>query len=498
MDRNSSYGRDVSLGLRDPSSPDLGRKKVVVEFSSPNIASEFEAKHLRSTILGAHIANMYETMGWDVVKINYLGDWGKPIGLLGAGWERFGSEEKFEADPMGHLFEVYHKTLDLFVPEQVASKKARDDGKDPAEIEAQGLFAERNAFFKRMEDGEEKAIALWKRVRDVNVENYKKLYARLNVNFDDYSGESLVSQETMVEVEDILKSKGLCEESGGSSIINLKKYTGKAGTVIIRDRTGSSTYLLRDLAAILERFRKYNFDTMIYVVAADQHTTHFSRLFKIVELMGMPELASKLQHVPFSKVSQMSEKLGQGHMLGEILDQCHSAMLDSLHANTEKAALFGDTKETVDSIGITAMLTQELSARRLSDHVFDIGWMTSFERGTGPDLQYWYAMLCSILKNNPAMAHLSEEDFGFLEQQDQADLLRLLVQYPDITYSAYKGFEPATIMAYLVTVIGQLSLCMKGNHGKDGVSPAEATVYEATRIVLENGMKLLGITPASV
>src|ERR1700712_4576800 len=118
-------------------------------------------------------------MGWDVVKINYLGDWGKPIGLLGVGWEKYGSEELFQADPVGHLFDIYHKIYEEFLPEQVASKKARDEGKDPAEIESKGLFAERNAFFKRMEEGEERALALSKRVRDVSIENYTKLYARL-------------------------------------------------------------------------------------------------------------------------------------------------------------------------------------------------------------------------------------------------------------------------------------------------------------------------------
>jgi arginyl-tRNA synthetase len=467
----------------------------VVEFSSPNIASEFLGKHLRSTILGAYIGNLYETMGWDIIKINYLGDWGKPIGLLGVGWEKFGSEELFQTDPAGHLLDVYHNINDLFMPEQAASKKARDEGRDSAEIETRGLFAERNAFFKRMEDGDEKAVALWKRVRDISIENYTKLYARFNVSFDEYSGESQVNPKTMAEVEEILKNKGLCEGSGGSWIIDLKKHPGKGGVGIIRDRAGSSTYLLRDLAAVLDRARKYSFDKMIYVVAADQHTTHFSRLFKILELMDMSDLASKLQHVHFSEVSQMSKKLGHGHMLGEILDQYQSAMQDSLKANPEKAGLLGDAEEAVAAIGITALLTQELSARRANDHAFDISQMTSFEPGTGPDLQYWYARLCSIFKTNPSHTDLSDEEFASLEE-DQTSLLRLLVQYPDITHSAYKALESATIMAYLVNVKGQLSVCVKSQDGTSA-TPAQAMLYEATRRVLENGMKLLGITPAA-
>ena len=177
---------------------------MVVEFSSPNIASELQAKHLRSTIVGAYVSNLNETMGWEVVKLNYLGDWGKPIGLLGIGWEKFGSEELFQTNPAGHFHNIYNQINDLFMPEQAATKKARDEGGDPADIEAHGLFTERNRFFRRMQDGEEKSLAFWKRVRDVSIKNYTKFYAQLNVNFDEYSGESQVDLKTMIEVEEIL------------------------------------------------------------------------------------------------------------------------------------------------------------------------------------------------------------------------------------------------------------------------------------------------------
>jgi len=495
-DRKSSYGRNVSFGLRDPSSPDLGRKKLVVEFSSPNIADEFQARHLRSTILGGYIANMYEAMGWDVVKINYLGDWGMEIGLLGVGWEKFGSEEQFKADPVGHLHDVYHQIKNQFKPEQAASKHARDERKETAEIESQGLFAERNAFFKRMEDNDEKAIEFWNRVRQVNIDDYTKLYARLNVSFDEYSGESQVIPEPVAEVEEILKSKGLCEKNGDSWVIDLGKHTGKAGMAIIRNRTGSSTYLLRDLAAVLDRARKYSFDKMIYVVTAKQQF-HFLRLFKILELMDMSDLANKLQHIHFNEVSQMSDKLGHGQTLGEILDQCQSAMRHSLEENPEKAALLGDTEEATASIGITALLAQELSARKASDHAFDVGRMTSFDLGTGPNLQWWYARLCSVLKTNPAPTDLAAEELAPLEDAGQASLLHLLAQYPDITSLAYDTLEPATIMAYLVNVIDQLSSCFEESQDETGITRGQATLYEATRIVLENGMKLLGIAPAA-
>jgi arginyl-tRNA synthetase len=195
------YGKYLSAGPVGGSNTPPARKKVIVEFSSPNIAKEFHAGHLRSTIIGAFISNLYSSMGWDVVKMNYLGDWGKQFGLLAVGWEKFGSEELFEQNPLGHLLDVYARINKLFKPEQEARKQAQDEGKDTSEIESTGLFAQRNAYFKRMEDGEPEAIQLWKRFRDVSIERYISTYARLNIAFDEYSGESQVKQQT------VLKSK---------------------------------------------------------------------------------------------------------------------------------------------------------------------------------------------------------------------------------------------------------------------------------------------------
>jgi arginyl-tRNA synthetase len=501
QERKETYGLDVALGLRDVTAPGLGRKKLVVDFSSPNITSEFQGKHLRSTIIGSFISNLYESMGWDVSKINYLGDWGMPIGLLGAGWERYGSEEQFAADPIAHLLEVFHKFNEEFIPALLESKKIRDGGGDPAEFESQGVFAERNAFFKRVEDGEEKAKGFWKRVRSLNIENYTKLYARLNVTFDEYSGESQVSPATMTEVEEILKSKQLCEHNDEGWLIDLNKHREpnepKPGVAIIRNRTGTTTYLLRELAAALERDRKYKFDKMIYVVG-DQHNTHFPRVFKILKLMGMEDLSNRLQWVPFNECSQMSKQLGEGegHMLGDILDQYQTAMEESLKMSPEKSALLGDTdKEALDAIGTTALLAQELSAKRANNHAFDISQMTSFVEGTGPDLQYWYAKLCSILNPYHTTLDLTDEDYSSIEDEEQSNLLRYLIQYPDITRTAYTSLESAGVMTYLSSVTAQLSVCL--GEEKTTHTPAQVMLYEATRRVLDNGMKILGITPAT-
>ncbi|KAF2791990.1 Nucleotidylyl transferase [Melanomma pulvis-pyrius CBS 109.77] len=501
-DRKGEYGSDLALGLRDPSLPTGGRQKLVVEFSSPNIASEFQGKHLRSTIIGSFVSSLHENMGWDVTRLNYFGDWGKDMALLGVGWEKFGSEEAFQEDPTTHLLEVYHKIQELFLPEQVASKKARDEAKKKAqdevegtaEIESKGVFAERNEFFKRMENGDENALALYKRIRDVNTDNYAKLYARMGITFDEYSGESKVSQETMVEIEQLLKDKGICEESGGAWII---KLGARSGTAVIRDRSGSSTYLLRYLAAVLERSRKFEFDKMIFV-AADRNG-HFSKMFKIFDALDMTELRGKLQHVQFGDVSHMSDKLGHGHQPHEILNQCEKAMMDVLKADGIRAGLVGNSEDTAKVLGISGLLTQELSTKKTGDHAFDIDGMTSFKPGTGPDLQYWYARLCSILKAHPITEDLLHEEYGSLDDEEQTSLLLVLGQYPDITHAAFKSLESTPITAYLANVIEHLSdILDEHNAAEAGITPAQAALYEATRTVLENGMKLLGLIPIAL
>jgi arginyl-tRNA synthetase len=308
----------------------------------------------------------------------------------------------------------------------------------------------------------------------------------------------------MAEVEELLKSKGLAEEKAGSWMIDLAKHTGKKlGTGIIRDRTGSSTYLLRDLAAVLERYRKYSFDKMIYVVEAGQHTTHFVRLFNILELMGMPDLASKLLHAHFGDGSNVSQQFQDKPgliqiMPDEILVQCESEVQSFLEKNPEKATfLVGKNDgETVPMIATNALIAEELSSRRANNHAsFDISRIKSFELGTGLELQYWYARLCSIVETNQLESDksLSDEEWKSLERENEVDLFRLLAQYPDITYFAYETLEPATIMTYLNNVTAQLSMIFSDDEDESVASPAHVALYEATRGVLESGMKLLGM-----
>lgn len=517
-DRGDKFGLDSLSGYDNAPSSDITPRKVLVEFSSPNLASEFSPAHFRSTILGAQIANIHEAMGWDVVRLNYLGDWGKELGLLAVGWGRFGSEEAFGKNPMEHLLEVYEKISELFRPEREASKKARDEGQDTAAIESQGIYAERDAFFKKMEEGEPDAIDLWKRIRDASIDYYASAYARLNIRFDEFSGESQVSQDSIEEVESILKEKGIYEESGGSWIVDFSKHGPRSlGVSVLRGRTGSTSYLLRDLAAILDRDKKYSFDKMIYVVTADQDA-HFNKVLQAVRYMGRDDLADKLEHVNFAKTQGLSPQLGKVHLLGDILDQSISAIQDTLGAEQDKPLPINNTEAAANTLGITALIAQDGLHKRSTGYSFNTKSLCSFTGETGPSLQACYAGLSAkINESDLGQTTLADIDLQYLQEDPWAEVIRLMAQYPDITLTAYKTHEPSMVLAYLFRLSEELANCLDddGDDDEEGEATdeptepvptdadppeailAQAMLYKIARQVLQNGMTLLGITPIS-
>jgi arginyl-tRNA synthetase len=355
-----------------------------------------------------------------------------------------------------------------------------------------------------MENGEPEALALWKRFRDISIERYIDIYDRLGISFDVYAGESQVNPATIAEVESILKENGIYEEVEGSWRIDFEKHGAKhLGTAIVRGRTGTTTYLLRDVAAIIDRSRQYSFDEMIYVVSSEQDS-YFQRVFKTVEMMGRPDLAAKLKHVNFGKVMGMSSRLGTVQLLSDILDKCGGVMHDVMRTNAVKYAQVEDPDAVADTIGITAVMVQDMSGKRINNYPFDINRMTSFEGDTGPYLQYCHARLSSISRK-AKLAGIDPTDgdigyYAYLEDDHSAALLRIMAQYPDVLGLAFKNLEPSTILTYLFRLAHQLSssydvLQVVGAPEGQGAALARAALYESARQVLGNGMRLLGIKP---
>ncbi|RQM06039.1 hypothetical protein DH86_00002354 [Scytalidium sp. 3C] len=505
IQRKKSFGENKLLGLKDQSDPSKGKKRIIVEFSSPNIAKPFHAGHLRSTIIGGFLSNLYESAGWDVVRINYLGDWGKQYGLLALGYEKYGSEEALNVDPINHLYEIYVKINKDLADEKDKIKELETAGKnDEAQhLKDEGLDEQARRYFKAMTDNDEKAIAQWARFRDLSIKRYKETYARLNIHFDEYSGESQVTQEKMDFAGKKMAEMGVTEESEGAVIIDFSKHVpGKAGKSlekpIIRKKDGTALYLTRDISEMLQREEKYHFDHMIYVVASAQDL-HLKQLFKIIELMGYTELAKKVQHVNFGLVLGMSTRKGTVRFLDQILQEVGEHMHEVMQKNQSKYEQVEDPLGTADILGISSVMVQDMSGKRINNYTFNMETMTSFEGDTGPYLQYAHARLCSITRR----AGLSEEeilsaDLSLLTEKHAVDLIRVISQYPDVVINTLKTLEPTTILTYLFKMTHTLSssydhLRIVGSEKE--LQKARMALYDAARIVLNNGMKLLGLTP---
>ncbi|KAI0000103.1 arginyl-tRNA synthetase [Xylariaceae sp. FL0662B] len=504
LQQQEGYGFNPNLGLLDPLNPDAGQKTVVVEFSSPNIAKKFHAGHLRSTIIGGFLSNLYERSGYKVVRMNYLGDWGRQYGLLACGWKRYGDEDAFAKDPIGHLFDIYVKISADFQPEEDEFKAAGKRGEDTSELESKGLLGEAKAYFKRMEDGDEEVLQLWRRFRDLSIERYNETYARLSIHFTDYSGESQVRQETMEKAEEILRDRGVLETHEGASIIDFKKYGAKKlGVAIIRNRNGTSNYLLRDIGAAIQREDTYHFDEMLYVVMSEQET-HLNHLFKILDLMGEKygELSKKMKHITFGKVMGMSTRKGNVKFLDDILADVGDFMHDVMRRNETKYSQVEDPTRTAELLGLSAIMVQDMSGKRINNYEFSLERMTSFEGDTGPYLQYAHARLSSIFRKvDITHDEMLAADFSLLAQSPHAiSLLRSLARFPDMVNQAQKTLEPTTILVYLFKLTHELSSSydhLRVVNPPEGraVSIARAALYEAVRQVLHNGMTLLGLTP---
>ncbi|KAF1822407.1 arginyl-tRNA synthetase [Dissoconium aciculare CBS 342.82] len=532
--QTSGYGFNSNLGREDPSNPQSRKKKVIVEYSSPNIAKEFHTGHLRSTIIGGFLIKMYRLAGWETLSMNYLGDWGKQYGVLSEGFEKYGSEQELENDPVKHLNDVYVK-INRDNSEEQKTAKELTEAKDKLEkaelqeaiskleaeqqrlIDLPSIDEKARRFFKRMSDGDPEALKNYARFRQLSIDAYIKMYARLNITFDEYSGESTVKEEDMEKAATVLSEKGISEESKGAIIVDLAKHGAPTlGKTLVKKRDGTSLYLTRDIAANYERYEKHKFDLMVYVIA-NQQDVHVKQFFKILELMGSPysEVVAKCQHVSFGMVKDpkgqtMSTRKGTVVSLADSLDSCKDFMHDVMRKNKEKYEQVADPEGTADILAISSIMVQDYSGKMINGYNFDMEKMTSFEGDTGPYLQYSHARLCSMKrKADVPESAFATADFSLITAKEGVQLIRSLAQWPDVFLNTYKTNEPITVLVYLFKMTHLLSSCYdaldrsNGNAKTLSVMYAESpekkialmAMYEAARIVLNNGMKLLGLSP---
>lgn len=450
-DRKTAYGQNLSVGRTGENGTD--RKKVVIEFSSPNLGVYFHdgdrhSWHLKSAIYGSFISNLYENMGWEVVRLNYLGDWGKEVANLILGWKKFGSEDLYQQNAVKHLADVYSQLKALIKPEEEAIQKAREEGTATG-LEEQGLIGERNDMCRRMEEGDQTILDLWTGFRTTSIESYMKEYARLNISFDEYAGESQASQDVIAEVESQLREKGLYEMEGSSWGIDFQKHgnlklRGNPFTAM-RDQHGLSTYLLRDVATVLDRMKKFGpVDKMIYVASSDQES-HFKKVFQTIRLLD-PEMADKLELVGIGRTGGLEKNL----VLGDILDQAKETM----RTDPDMVKLARRSEENLDILGATSLIAQELDKKHGAPSTVDTTQMLAPDDRNARFLQMGYRALSAEIKaSNPTGQPLDNVDFSLIDETVYEDVLRIMAQFPDAVHSAFKTRDSAPILNCLYRLV---------------------------------------------
>ena len=493
-----THGEGAALDADGQKQPSYGSnyagkgKTCLIEFSSPNIAKPFHAGHLRSTIIGAFLANLYEANGWDVKRLNYLGDWGKQFGLLALGWRRFGDEEKLKADPVQHLFDVYVEI----------NKLASEEGGKGEQI-----HEEAREFFKGMEDGVQENLVEWERFRSLSIEKYKETYARLNVHFDEYRGEAKVDKKQIQDTLAQLRTKDfVSREENGALLPDWRKYKGKKA--VIERKAGTPLYLTRDIPEAVARHEQYHFDKMIYVIASQQDL-HCAQFFKMLELLGYPwaqKEADALLHVNFGMVQGMSTRKGTVVFLDRILDETKEHMHDVMRQNEVKYAQLENPEQTADIVGMTAIKIQDMTGKRINNYTFDWKRMFSFEGDTGPYLQYNHVRLCSMERMNAEDGLvLPREELDLdamhterLNTPEALEIVWLLAQWPDVVRVASRDHQASTIVTFCFKLTHAISsawekLIVKGQERDDAL--VRLWLYRCAKDVLGSALRLLTITP---
>ena len=442
------------------------KKKLVVEFSSPNIGKPFGIGHLRSTIIGNAIANICEFEGFKTIRINYLGDWGTQFGKLIFGYQKFGNERKLHADPTKHLLDIYVKIS--------RNKKYEKPSRE---------------WFKKLENRNEKAGMLWRAFKELSLGEYKKDYKMLGINFDDYDGESKYTKE-MKKVKEELKEKKLLKKSKGALVVDLKKYN--LGVCLIEKSDGTTLYATRDIASAIKRHKKYKFERMIYEVGQEQKL-YFKQIFKILELMGY-DWAKNCVHVEHGLYldkdrKKFSTRKGKTIFMKDIIDETVSLAKKEIKKRTSKI-LKEELNERALKIAIASIFYGDLKNNRLNNIVFDIKRFVSFEGDTGPYIQYSYARASSILKKTT-----NKNKFKIAElEPKEIQLVKKLSQFPDVVLNSYQSLNPSLIANYSYQVAQIFNefyhTCPVMNSEKEEFRLA---LVEAFRQVLRNSLSLLGI-----
>lgn len=451
---------------------------LIVEYSSPNICKPFHIGHIRSTVIGNALYKIYDAIGYDVIRINHLGDYGTQFGKMIVAYRLWGNREDVEKEPIKTLLSYYTK-----FHVEVETHPELDD--------------EARKVFVKLEAGEKEEVELWQWFREMSLKEFNRVYDMLDIKFDSYNGESFYSDK-MPRIVNELKEKGLLEESQGAQVVDLSEYGMPPALVTKSD--GSSLYLTRDIAAAVYRKETYNFVKNIYVVASQQNL-HFQQWFKVVELLGY-EWAKDCVHVPFGMVSledgTMSTRHGRVVFLEDVLNK---AVEQTREIVKEKGVNTENLEETAKAVGIGAVIFQELSNNRIKDYVFSWDRVLNFEGETGPYVQYTHARACSVLRNAgdelvAKACEFKDIDFSYLTGDAAYTLAKLMYELPDVIADAAEKYEPSVVTRHLIDIAQGFNRFYHEEHilvDNEAEKLAKVALVKAAKNVIANGLALLGM-----
>lgn len=482
ISREEFVGDVVSAVLKEGENygkTDVGEgKTVIVEFSSPNIAKPFHIGHIRSTVIGNSISKIYKALGYNVIRINHLGDYGTQFGKMICAYRHWGKKEDVVREPIKTLLSYYTK-----FHEEVETHPELDD-------EAREIFA-------KLEHGEPEEVELWQWFRDESLKEFNRVYKMLGIDFDSYNGESFYSDKMPRFVKE-LEEKGLLEESQGAHVVNLEKYG--LGVALITKSDGSTLYITRDIAAAVYRKETYDFYKNIYVVASQQNL-HFQQWIQILELMGY-EWARDCVHVPFGLVSledgTMSTRHGRVVFLEDVLNRAVEKTREIIE---EKGVATENIDETAKQVGIGAVIFNELSNNRIKDYVFSWDKVLDFNGETGPYVQYTYARCASVLRNAGEEAAAKAADPAalkpqYLTSESAFQLVRLLYKLPEVIREAGDRYEPSIVTRHIVDIAQSFNRFYHDEHilvEDEEEKTAKLALVLAAKTAIRNGLALLGM-----
>ena len=446
-------------------------KTICIDYSSINIAKPFHMGHLSTTVIGAALYRIYKKLGYSVVGINHLGDWGTQFGKLIVAYKMWGDKEDINNRGINALLEIYVK----FHKEAESTPELNDIARN---------------WFKKIEDGDSEAMELFLWFKEVTLRDVQKIYDRLDVHFDSYNGESFYNDK-MQPVIDELEAKGLTKISNGATIVEFDQSEDMP-PCLIKKADGATLYATRDMAAAFYRKNTYNFYKSLYVVAYQQNL-HFKQLFKVIEMMGY-DWAKDMIHVPFGMVSieggKLSTRDGNVVFLEDVLNTARDKALEIIN---EKNPDLENKQDVAEMVGTGAVVFGALVGSRIKDISFSYDKVLNFEGETGPYVQYTFARCCSLLNKIESSGSINYDN---LTSAESYELIKLIDKYPDIVADAGAKYEPSIVTRYIYNLAVQFNkfyLEQNISNSNEQDKCARLAVVKIVQNIIKDGMSLLGI-----